>query len=61
MQYLKWICRSVDQSSILIVLTRDKTHSNLAIKTVSQQDEIARTLIKSKSQRLLRISKHKLL
>lgn len=61
MQYLKWICRSVDQSSILIVLTRDKTHSNLAIKTVSQRDEIARTLIKSKSQRLLRISKHKLL
>lgn len=41
MQYLKWICRSVDQSSILIVLTRDKTHSNLAIKTVSQPDEIA--------------------
>lgn len=61
MQYLKWICRSVDQSSILTVLTRDKTHSNLAIKTVSQRDEIARTLIKSKSQRLLRISKHKLL
>lgn len=61
MQYLKRICRSVDQSSILIVLTRDKTHSNLAIKTVSQRDEIARTLIKSKSQRLLRISKHKLL